>query len=154
MPGADEQEEELQDPELGDEDRDQRVELAHPEPERPEDEPELAPLDEEVGEDIEPIAPEAKMRRDLRAEAKSLRHLLTHLPKNPYCVHCQQAKNETAIFTQRSIQEGDRPVRRNCYLRSCGGTRNAHARVGRREIWLISERPIHWDDSHLPNYPT
>ena len=71
---------------------DSGVEPPPHEPERPEDEPELAPLDEEVGEDIEPLAPEARMRRDLRAEATSLRHLLTHLPKNPYCVHCQQAK--------------------------------------------------------------
>ena len=86
MPGADEQEEEPHDPESGDEDRDQRVEHLPHEPERPEDEPESAPLDEEVGEDIEPLAPEATMRRDLRAEATSLRHLLTHLPKNPYCI--------------------------------------------------------------------
>ena len=28
----------------------------------------------------------------LRAEAKSLNHLLTHLPKNPYCEACQTAK--------------------------------------------------------------
>ena len=30
--------------------------------------------------------------RDLRAEAKSLKHLMTHLPKNPYCDACQRAK--------------------------------------------------------------
>ena len=39
-------------------------------------------------------------------------------------------------------------------MRSCGGTRYAHARVGRRKMWLISERPIHRDDCHLPNYHT
>ena len=27
-----------------------------------------------------------------RAESKSLRHLMTHLPKNAYCEHCQRAK--------------------------------------------------------------
>jgi len=30
--------------------------------------------------------------RDLKAEAKSLRHLMTHLQKNPYCDSCQRAK--------------------------------------------------------------
>ena len=32
------------------------------------------------------------VERDLRAEAKSLKHLMTHLPKNPYCDACQRAK--------------------------------------------------------------
>ena len=38
-----------------------------------------------------PLA-ESKARRDLRIESVSLQHLLSHLPKNPYCVSCQQAK--------------------------------------------------------------
>jgi hypothetical protein len=36
--------------------------------------------------------PEARGRRDLKVEATSIRHLLTHLPKNPHCPSCQQAK--------------------------------------------------------------
>ena len=39
----------------------------------------------------EPSHPPA-VERDLRAEAKSLKHLMTHLPKNPYCDACQRAK--------------------------------------------------------------
>ena len=31
-------------------------------------------------------------QRDLRTEARSLTHLLTHLPKNPYCDACIRAK--------------------------------------------------------------
>ena len=31
-------------------------------------------------------------RKNLREEATSIQHLLTHLPKNPYCMSCQQAK--------------------------------------------------------------
>jgi hypothetical protein len=31
-------------------------------------------------------------RRDLKEEAKSVRHLMTHLPKNPYCKARQRAK--------------------------------------------------------------
>ncbi len=46
--------------------------------------------DDEAGEAAR--APEPRSRRDLSAEATSLRHLRTHLPKNPYCVSCQQAK--------------------------------------------------------------
>ena len=30
--------------------------------------------------------------RDLKAEAKSITHLLTHMPMNPYCEVCQRAK--------------------------------------------------------------
>ena len=49
--------------------------------------------EEALVEDIAPLEePEAKGRRDLKLEASSLRHLLTHLPKNPHCPSCQQAK--------------------------------------------------------------
>ena len=34
--------------------------------------------------------------RDLRKEAVSLTHLMTHFPKNPYCTACQRAKMTTA----------------------------------------------------------
>jgi hypothetical protein len=53
-----------------------------------------APLDpdEDEGKEEEPLGEETKARRDFKAEATSLRHLLTHLPKNPHCVSCQQAK--------------------------------------------------------------
>ena len=35
-------------------------------------------------------------KRDLKAEAKSVTHMLTHLPKNPFCSVCQRAKLENA----------------------------------------------------------
>ena len=31
-------------------------------------------------------------RKNLRDEASSLQHLLTHLPKNPYCMSCHTPK--------------------------------------------------------------
>ena len=31
----------------------------------------------------------------LREEAKSLDHLMTHMPKNPFCPACQRAKMQT-----------------------------------------------------------
>ena len=31
-------------------------------------------------------------RRDLKADAVSMRHLLTHKPKNPYCESCVRGK--------------------------------------------------------------
>ena len=35
-------------------------------------------------------------KRDFKAEAKSVTHMLTHLPKNPFCSVCQRAKLENA----------------------------------------------------------
>ena len=37
---------------------------------------------------------EDRVKRDLKMEAKSLSHLMTHLPKNPHCEICQRAKME------------------------------------------------------------
>ena len=36
-----------------------------------------------------PPSPPEPRARDLKADAKSIRHLMTHLPKNPYCDACQ-----------------------------------------------------------------
>ena len=33
-------------------------------------------------------------KRDLKAEALSISHMLTHLPKNPHCIVCARAKLE------------------------------------------------------------
>ena len=41
-----------------------------------------------------PPPPPEPRARDLKAEAKSIRHLMTHAPKNPYCDACQRAKME------------------------------------------------------------
>ena len=35
------------------------------------------------------------------ADAKTLRHMLTHLPKNPYCPHCQRAKMENVKLRRK-----------------------------------------------------
>eukprot|EP00439_Symbiodinium_sp_Y106_P074569 s3106_g14.t1 len=52
-----------------------------------------------------PPSPEPQAR-DLRAEAKSIRHLMTHLPKNPYCDACQRAKTENVkSFRQDSPRD-------------------------------------------------
>lgn len=49
------------------------------------EEPICEPCDEPNGED-------STNYRDLKAEANSISHLLTHLPKNPHCIWCQRAK--------------------------------------------------------------
>ena len=59
-----------------------------------------APADGDVKEEkckAEPLAPPPKpvvhrTPRDLKAEAISLPHLLTHMPYNPYCEACKLAK--------------------------------------------------------------
>ena len=50
----------------------------------PESEEEIPDSDREA----DPQTPEER----LRAEAKSVQHLMTHRPKNPYCPVCQRAK--------------------------------------------------------------
>ena len=45
-------------------------------------------------------------------EAKSLKHLLTHFPKNPYCTACQRAKirrkrAESHVFEKRPTSFGE-----------------------------------------------
>ena len=40
-------------------------------------------------------------KRDLKAEAVSVKHLLTHLPKNPFCETCVRAKMENAKSKQK-----------------------------------------------------
>ena len=58
-----------------------------------------------------PPSPEPRAR-DLRAEAKSFRHLMTHLPKNPYCDACQRAKMENAS-RQRSAASALKVIEKN-----------------------------------------
>ena len=48
--------------------------------------------DEHEADRVLPIA----MRRSLREEARSVRHLCTHLPKNPYCEDCCRGKMKHA----------------------------------------------------------
>ena len=53
-----------------------------------------------------PPPPPKPPARDLKAEAKSIRHLMTHLPKNPYCDACQRAKMENVkSFRQDSPRD-------------------------------------------------
>ena len=59
---------------------------ADPEQIAAQEEAEQAPAEEDQSEEAQAT------RKDLRAEAKSLRHLLTHQPKNPYCDACTRAK--------------------------------------------------------------
>ena len=48
-------------------------------------------------------------RRDLAAEAKTLKHLMTHMPKNPHCLSCQRAKLQKAPNRRTHPQEEDLP---------------------------------------------
>ena len=58
---------------------------------------EVLPAEEEPPEQDYPRDPEMERRRErgkaaLKAEAKSKRHMLTHIPKNPYCEVCNKAE--------------------------------------------------------------
>jgi hypothetical protein len=45
----------------------------------------------------------------LKEEALSLAHMLNHLPKNPFCLHCQRAKLNKKPARSVSFNEADRP---------------------------------------------
>ena len=58
---------------------------------------EAMPAEEEPPDEDHPRDPEMERRRErgkaaLKAEAKSKRHMRTHIPKNPYCEVCNKAK--------------------------------------------------------------
>ena len=58
---------------------------------------EVQPDEDEVEDDVEGEDLEVVRKRDrgiaaLKAEAKSRQHMLTHIPKNPYCEICAKAK--------------------------------------------------------------
>ena len=41
---------------------------------------------------------------DWKADALTLRHMMTHLPKNPFCSHCQRAKMENIrLFRKKGV---------------------------------------------------
>ena len=42
--------------------------------------------------DMLPIPEDEKKKRDLKAEAMSTQHLMTHFPKNPFCPYCCRAR--------------------------------------------------------------
>ena len=64
--------------------------------------PSEADAPDEGGEIIEVKHPEGyRTEAQLRAEAKTLQHMMTHLPKNPFCTHCQRAKMENVRLHRR-----------------------------------------------------
>ena len=61
--------------------------------------PSEADAPDEGGEVVEVKRPEGyRTEAQLRAEAKTLQHMMTHLPKNPFCTHCQRAKDGKRAF--------------------------------------------------------
>ena len=67
-----------------------------------------APLEE-----VAPVAvPEIIISRDdaLRKEATSIKHLMTHMPKNPFCESCQRAKCQAKASPNRKKKPSDLPT--------------------------------------------
>ena len=62
------------------------------------------PLDEEDGE-ANPWTP--SLRERLIEEAKSIKHQLSHFPKNRYCLICQRAKMTGRIHRSRGLPDED-----------------------------------------------
>ena len=59
--------------------------------------------------DDEDVTSDERGYRDLKAEAKSRKHLMTHEPKNPHCAACQQAKMQAKPTPDRSKRPGGDP---------------------------------------------
>jgi hypothetical protein len=57
----------------------------------------------------EVLGAEAVATRDLKAEAVSLQHLMTHTPKNPHCAVCQRAKMQRAPCRRKKWFKGPKP---------------------------------------------
>ena len=51
-----------------------------------------------------------KSERDLKAEAVSVTHLMTHTPKNPYCSACQRSKVQRKPCRRKKWFKGLRPT--------------------------------------------
>ena len=64
--------------------------------------------------------------RDLKTEAKSLKHLLTHLPKNPHCQACQEAKMKQVYSRRGAFQ---RPLERFGHIITFDHMFSAQARM-------------------------
>jgi hypothetical protein len=59
--------------------------------------------------------PETKARRDFRELASKVDHFSMHLPKNPYCLACQESKMKQ-VCSPRSVPKGSSCLGRYCYL--------------------------------------
>ena len=59
----------------------------------------------------EPIVPDVREDElSLREQAKSLKHLMTHMPKNPFCPECQRAKMQRKqARRKKGAALGERP---------------------------------------------
>ena len=75
---------------------------AGPGGERPDDPADGGFVPEGAGEPDEEIV--SGERRNLREEARSTRHLLMHMPKNPYCEACTRGKLRGPIHRKGSVQ--------------------------------------------------
>ena len=72
------------------------------------------PLEQDIGSDDESDWEECRGRAeaDLRAEATSLHHLLTHLPKNKFCPACVRAKAQSRGGEKSEDKESAEAARR------------------------------------------
>jgi hypothetical protein len=112
-----------------------------------------------AAEDLEVEAPAGP--RDLFAEAVSLRHLLTHMPKNPHCEACQRAKPQHKPH-KRSLGLGPRPekfgdeitadhiVAESDISQGIGGHREALVILDRATRWIecYPLKTKGWEDAH------
>ena len=59
---------------------------------------------------VEAGAPEARPDRDLKAEAESIMHIMTHTPKNPHCAACQRSKVQRKPCRRKKWFKGLKPT--------------------------------------------
>jgi hypothetical protein len=94
-----------------------------------------------------------KVRRDLKREADSLEHLMTHIPMNPHCAACQRAKKQHRRYCKHKGKKGHRAKKFGDHctgdLFVCtdredkgiggGDPRTCHVRFGHRQTCLLRQ---------------
>ena len=93
-------------------------------------------------------APEVERRnRDLKAEAVSIWHLMTHFPKNKYCLTCQNAKCMRARHVTGAMSTGPVPKKfgDSCTADHiiCRGDASAGYK-GERDCVMLYDRATRW----------
>ena len=100
--------------------------------------------DPDDGQPLEFLPREGK---DYVAEARSLRHLLVHMPKNPWCAACQKAKMQRKPCPGRPLGAvpaafGDQLTADHIIARS----ERSQGVTGQEDALLVMDRATKWVD--------
>ena len=125
---------------------------AHPTPADEKSVDEVANKDGDA--EVEPMAvvpppPEVQERRNLRAEAMSLQHLLTHSVHNPYCDACVKAKLKRVPARRKHGNATDAPQKFGDLVNAdyiVAQSEDSMGLTGERDALVIVDRATNYKD--------